>query len=349
MTNLFANYALKGHEVKNRLVVPPMVCFHYSHGDGFVTEKNIGHYEEMAKGGSGIVIVEATCVSENGRLHKTQLGIWGDEYIEGLAKIADVIHRHGAMAIIQIHHGGLRASSEVTNDLIAPSAYQKSDSIHARAMYLDEIEDISDDFVSAARRAREAGFDGVELHGCHGYLICQFLSPVVNQREDIYGDDKAKFGVDILKRIKTQPDDSFIVGLRLGGNDPDLKTSVEYAKAFEKAGADYLHISTGFKDYRPADLEYTENEHYNWIVRTGIVIKRNVHIPVILVNGIRTPEQARYIIDENLSDFVAIGRGLLVDSHWINKLQKGEKVRLCLNCLKCQYFDRPEKCPLRRA
>ncbi|MDR1559848.1 MAG: NADH:flavin oxidoreductase [Clostridiales bacterium] len=345
MATLLTQYQLKHHTVKNRLVVPPIVCFGYAGKEGYVSEKHIKHYERLAGGGAGIVIAEAACVSKDARLSEDQLGIWDNAFIPGLSGLASVIHSHNAVALIQIHHAGTRVDRNVSDTPLAPSDMTTNDGRRAKALTLEQIADISEDFTRAALRAKEAGFDGVELHACHKYLICQFLSPITNKRRDEYGADKAKFASDIIGNIRRACGGEFIIGVRMGGNDPDLKGAIRYARAFEEAGADILHISTGYKDYKPQDLDYTENEYYNWIVRSGIVIERNVHIPVIVVNGVRKPEQAAYIIEEGLADFVAAAKGLLVDEAWLAKIQNNEPVVLCDGCRRCRWFIKPETCP----
>ena len=344
MPNLFSSYELKAHTVKNRLVVPPMVCFDYSDADGIVSDRNVAHYEKLAAGGSGLVIIEALCVCREGRLHASQLGIWGEECVPGLRRITDAVHRHGAVALAQIHHAGARRGEGVEGRLIAPSRIE-SDGQACEEMSVSDISAVTEKFVMAAGRARAAGFDGVELHGCHGYLISQFFSDVTNLRHDAYGADRAKFAADIVRGVRNAEGGGFIVCVRMGGNDPDMQSAVGYAKELEKAGADILHVSTGYRDYRPADLVYTEDENYNWIVRSGIIIKRNVGIPVIVVNGIRTPFQASYIIEEKLSDFTAVGRGMLVDPDWIVKMSEDRPVAVCRSCMRCNWFTDPSKCP----
>ncbi|MDR2648434.1 MAG: NADH:flavin oxidoreductase [Clostridiales bacterium] len=345
MATLFTQYQLKQYAVKNRLVVPPIVCFGYADKDGYVSEKHIRHYDRLAGGGAGIVIVEASCVNKDARLSENQLGIWDNAYIPGLSKLASVIHAHNAVALIQIHHAGLRVDQNVSDTPLAPSDITVNSGRRAKAMTKEQIAETMEDFTRAALRAREAGFDGVELHACHQYLICQFLSPVTNKRRDEYGADKAKFAVDIIGNIRRACGNEFVIGIRMGGNDPDLKGAIGYAQAFEAAGADILHISTGYKDYKPPDLDYTENEHYNWIVRSGILIERYVHIPVIVVNCVRKPEQAAYIVEEGLADFVAAAKGLLVDEAWLAKIQNNESVILCDGCRRCGWFIKPETCP----
>ena len=164
MDSLFAPGTIKNLELKNRIVLPPMVCFWASAQDNFVSEKNIEHYEKIAKGGSGLIIVEAAAVSKNGRLSADQLAIWDDQYIDGLSKIVEVCHENDAKVFVQIHHAGLKTPKDVSEDTVSASDYSDG-KVSARALTQDEIDTIHQDFVDAAIRAQKAGFDGIEQIG----------------------------------------------------------------------------------------------------------------------------------------------------------------------------------------
>lgn len=346
MNKLFTSYKIKDLEIKNRIVLPPMVCFTFAGENNFVAEKNIKHYEAIAKGGAGLIIVEATCVSENGRLAASQLGIWSDKYIEGLSKIADVCHSHGAKVVLQIHHAGLRTPKAVNEDTISSSDYDNG-KVTARAMTKEEINHIQEDFINAAVRAEKAGFDGIELHGAHSYLMTQFFSSKVNKRTDEYGgvlENRLRFTAEICAEIKQKVSDSFIVGIRMGCNENGLKESIEIAKNFQTMGMDYLHVSTGF-DNTPIEAEIPENFPKNWIVYGAAKIKEEVTIPAIAVNSIKTAEQAHYLIENNLVDFVAIGRAQLADYNFTNHIEQGEPIIKCLGCKPCKWFTNGDYCP----
>lgn len=347
MDCLFTPGRIKGLEMKNRIVLPPMVCFEYSNEDNFVSEKNIKHYEEMARGGSGLIIVEATAVSKYGRLSSDQLGIWDDEYIEGLGKIVKVCHENGAKVFLQIHHAGLRTPKEVNEDTISSSDY-KDKRVSARAMTIEEIHKIEEDFVKAGIRAEKAGFDGIEIHGAHSYLLTQFFSNKVNKRTDEYGGDlhnRLRIVRSIFNGIKEKVSEDFIIGIRMGSNENGLESSINLGKEFEKMGMDYLHVSTGF-DNTPIDVEIPKEFPCNWIVHGGTKIKENVNIPVIAVNGIKKPEDGRYLIHNDLVDFVAIGRAQLADHNFINHI-RGDSIAECLGCKPCGWFTKADNCPKR--
>lgn len=349
MESMFKSRKIKNLEIKNRIVLPPMVCFSFAEGNGFVSEKNINHYESIAKGGAGLIIVEATCVNEKGRLSTDQLGIWSDKYIDGLKKISQTCHENGAKVFIQIHHAGIRTSKAINEDTATSSDYNDG-KVSARAMTKDEIHSIEEDFINAAIRAEKAGFDGIEIHGAHSYLLTQFFSKKVNKRKDEYGgslDNRVRIAGRIVEGIKQNVNEDFIVGIRMGCNESDLETSIDMAKKFENMGIDYLHISTGFDNTRITE-NLPEDFPCNWIVYGGTKIKEHVNIPVIAVNSINTPEKAHYLIDHNLVDFVAIGRAHLADYNFTNHVKDGEKIIECLGCKPCSWFTNGDNCPRHR-
>lgn len=346
MNSLFTSSKIKNLEIKNRIVLPPMVCFTFAEENGFVSSKNIHHYESIAKSGTGLLIVEATAVSEKGRLSKDQFGIWSDEYIEGLSKIAEVCHANNAKVLLQLHHAGLKTPKIVNEDPITSSDFNNG-KISARAMTKDELHSIQQDFVNVAIRAEKAGFDGIELHGAHSYLMTQFFSTKINNRTDEYGgnlDNRVRFTSEIFESIRQKVNNNFIIGIRMGCNEVDFETSIEIAKKFETLGMDYLHVSTGY-DNTPINLEIPENFPCNWIVYGATKIKEQVNIPVVAVNSIKTPEQAAYLIDNNLVDFVAIGRAQLADYNFTSHVKESAKVVECLGCTPCSWFRNGENCP----
>ena len=346
MNKIFTPKKIKDLEIRNRIVLPPMVAFTFADENGFVSEENISHYGKIGKGGAGLIIVEATCINNKGKLSKDQLEIWDDKYIEGLSKMAKASHENGAKVFIQLHHAGLRTSKSVTEDIVSSSDYNDG-KVVARELSIEEIHQIQEEFVNAAIRAEKAGFDGIELHGAHSYLLTQFFSLKVNKREDEYGgslENRMRIATEIIDKIKSKVSESFIVGIRMGCNENSLETSIEMAKAFEKQGVDYLHISTGF-DNTPIDMEVPEDFPCNWIVYGGSKIKENVNIPVIVVNSIKTKDQIEYLLDKNLADFVAIGRSQLADHNFVNNILKNEPIVTCINCKPCKWFKNGRECP----
>ena len=263
MSNLFSEIVVNGKNIKNRIVMPPMVCFDFPTRNGQPTELHLKHYSDRAKGGAGLIVIEATCVNAKGRLTERQLGLWGDDQIPGFKRIAEACHKYGAVVLVQLHHAGLAVSPGVSKDGIAPSDYKgqtrfasPDSSIRAREMSQDEIRMVQNEFVAAAIRAKKAGLDGIELHGAHGYLISQFLSPLINRRVDAYGGSllkRTRFVKEIIMGTRKSCGKDFIIDCRMGSNEPDLASGILIAQEIEKAGADILHVSTGMATVLKAD------------------------------------------------------------------------------------------------
>jgi len=250
--------------------------------DGYVAPENVERYKELAKGGAGLIIQEATCVNNDGKLSQKQLGIWNDDQIEGLKTIVDAVHEEGCPIFIQIHHAGVVG---ISKDPICPSPYEykkSAGSVTSHEMTREDIKSIQNDFISATRRAYEAGYDGVELHGCHAYLISQFLNKKVNKRTDEYGENPEKFVIEIMNEIRKITPKEFIVGIRLGGFEPTIEEGIHYAKVLEKNGIDFLDISYGFMSEQ--EMHVNEEYKYSNAVYAAQKIKQEVSIPVFAVN-----------------------------------------------------------------
>jgi NADPH2 dehydrogenase len=355
MSNLFSEISIRNLKIKNRIVMPPMACSGFTGQDGLLTLSNIQRYRDRARGGVGLIIIEATCIDKTGRISPSQLGLWSDDQIKGFSQIAGYCRDYACRVLAQIHHAGLAASGSVTDVPIAPSDFQglsrSGQVIRARALTSAEIITIQDEYVASAVRARQAGLDGVELHGAHGYLLSQFFSPLVNKREDDYGgslENRTRFAAEIIAKIRRAAGQDFIISCRLGCDEPDIESSIRIARLLETAGVDMLHISTGMTSYiagEIADVPVPAYFHYNSIVFRGTRIKEKVKVPVVLSNGIKAPLDADYLVKQNYADFVAIGRGLLVDPEWANKGQKYLPVTPCLRCKTCAYRNPPRTCP----
>lgn len=346
MSKVFTSKQIGNIEIKNRLILPPLVCFTFADEDGFVSEKNINHYTEIAKNGIGLIVVEATAIDPKGRLSMDQLGIWDDKYIEGLSKIANAIHENGSKAFIQLHHAGLKTTKGATSDIVSSSDYQDKKT-RARELSIEEIKEIIRAFVRAAERAKLAGFDGVEIHGAHGYLLTQFFSEKVNKRSDKYGGSFAnrnRIAEEIYKCVRYKVGDDFVIGIRMGCNENSLEESIKRAKVFEEIGYDYLSISTGF-DNLPIKEQVPEDFPGNFIVYGGSRIKENVSIPVIGVNMIKKPEDIFRLVTEDYLDFTAIGRGQLADYNFTYHLKNNEPILTCLECKPCKWFTNGDNCP----
>ncbi|MGE0076379.1 MAG: hypothetical protein AB7S48_00815 [Bacteroidales bacterium] len=344
--NIFSPIEIKGIQIRNRIVFPPVVNFGWAETDGKVTSKHIAHYEERAKGGAGLIVVEATCVNPIGRIFSYQLGAWNDEQIEGLNKITAACHKHGAVVLLQIHHAGLVTRKAVSEFAYGPSV--DPDNERSVEMTVEQIHRTREDFIAAAIRAQKAGFDGVELHGAHGYLLNQFASSAINHRTDEYGgstENRLRLASEIIAGIKASTNDNFILDYRLAACSPTLTDGIEIAQALEKYGVDIIHASHG--GTKGINAEVPQGVEFNSIIYMGTQIKKHVNIPVITVNQIRTPERANKLVENGLADMVAIGRDMLTDAHWANKAKSNEDIIYCIDCQpRCKRFSRAESCPL---
>ncbi|MHC1681416.1 MAG: NADH:flavin oxidoreductase [Clostridiaceae bacterium] len=342
MKKLFSEFKIKNLKIKNRICIPPMVIGLTE--DGYVTKENVERYRELAKGGAGLIIQEATCINIDGRLSSKQLGIWEDSQIKGLKEIVDAVHQEDSKIFIQIHHAGVVGISE---NPICPSPYQykKLDkTVIGREMTIEDIKSVQKDFIEAARRAYEVGYDGIELHGCHGYLISQFLNKKVNTRTDEYGTNPEKFVVEIMEGIRKITPEEFIVGIRLAGFEPALEDGIHHAKVLEKSGIDFFDISYGFSNEQ--EIHVCEGYKFSDAVYAAEIIKKEVTVPVFGVNKINSAQVAEEILDKTGIDIVDIGKGALINPNWANDAKEGKNTGKCINCAKCVWFaSNGDTCP----
>jgi len=340
LKKLFSEFNIKNVKIKNRICIPPMVV-PFAH-DGYVVPENVERYKKLAQGGAGLIIQEATCINNNGLLSEKQIGIWSDDQIEGLKNIVDVVHKEDCAIFVQIHHAGVTGISE---DPLCPSAYEYNNygkSVVGHEMTVEDIKSIQNDFIEAARRSCEAGYDGVELHGCHGYLISQFLNKKVNKRTDDYGKTPEKFVIEILEGIRKVTPKEFVVGIRLGGFEPTIEDGLYYAKVLEKNGADFFDVSYGF--FNEQEIHVSEDYKYSNAVYAAEKIKAEVSIPVFAVYGINSPELAEEILNETKINLVDIARGALINPNWANDAKEGKDTGKCLTCAKCMWFGQSDVC-----
>ncbi len=302
--NLFSQYKIKNFTLKNRIVLPPMVRFSILAKDGYVNDELIEYYEKLSEDGNGLIIVEATCVSPDGKLRDNQLGLWDDSFISGLSKVADAIRKFDVPSIIQLHHAGFK--EDIAN------------------VSTETLDNILDDFVRAFYRAKICGFDGIEIHGAHTYLLSQLNNKQWNIRKDKYGGEsqyeRMFFSRELIRRTKDLFDDNFILAYRMGGNEPTIEDGIEIAKILEHEGVDLLDVSTGIAlegIKSPDKVEVPSDFPLNWVIYLASEIKKHVNIPVICVNKIKKEKEASLIIENGYSDFVAVGRAQLpIDFSW---------------------------------
>jgi 2,4-dienoyl-CoA reductase-like NADH-dependent reductase (Old Yellow Enzyme family) len=342
---IFEERYIRSLKLDNALVLPPMVAFGYADEEGYVSERNIEHYSSIAQNGIGLVIVEATCITPEGRLDPRQLGIWSDDFVVGLSRLAKAIHEGGSKAFIQLHHAGIRSKKDIC-ELPATSSDYDDGRMKGREMTTEEINLVVSQFRDSARRAEMAGFDGVEIHGAHGYLLTQFFNTKINKRTDEYGgsfENRNRLAAEVHSQIRKACGKDFVVGMRIGSNDDNLEESIGRAKYLQQLGYDYLHVSTGFDGTK--SVEAPEDFPCSWIVYSAVKIKENVEIPVIGVNMIRTGEQIKHLIENDLLDFTALGRAQLADYNFTSHLKNHEEILYCLECKPCKWWTDGRECP----
>jgi len=345
--HLFQPYPFRTFEVKNRVVMPPMAI--YIPGcEGFVRQRLIDYYEARAKGGVGYIVVNATVVSEpSGRSHPNQTRISNDKYIPGFKKLVDRIHAYDVPAALQLYHAGRQRYGIIAGlPTLSPSGIP--DPVRkdpARAITVEEIHELIEEYAQAARRSQEAGFEAVEFHCAHGYLLAGFLSPFQNKRTDKYGGDvwgRTRIVREILERTREVVGDELVLQVRINGHDyvnggNTLEDSKEIAKILVEAGAEVIHVSAGMAPsgqytFLPAAIPPGHNVY----LAEGIKAAVGPDVPVIAVGGIQDPVQAEGILAEGMVDFVAVGRALFADPEWPNKAREGrlDEIRPCLRCSK---------------
>ena len=350
MTALFSPGLIGNLEIRNRVVMPSMTT-KLADADGHVTDATMAYYKVRAVGGVGLITVEMAAPEKVGRHRANELGAHDDRFLPGLSRLVSGLRGHGARVSIQLGHAGGHTREDICGEPpIAPSAIPHSvfevttETVVPLEMTRERIEQTTQAFVAAAARVREAGFDCVELHGAHGYLISQFLCPEENRRTDEYGgpiENRARFGLDIVSRIKDQVP-GFPVIFRMNADD-FFPTGLVFSEAIQvagwaaEAGADAVHVAAGhYRSFPSAaamipPMEYPEATFLDYAAR----IKEVVDVPVIAVGQLGDPRTAKDAIDSGKADFIALGRGLLADAEWVNKTARGSAVRRCLACNTC--------------
>jgi len=345
LEKLFEPLSIGEMRLKNRIVMPPMVT-DFGGNDGHITEQAIAYYEERAKGGAGLIIVEATCVdSPIGKLSPHQLVIDDDRFIPGLSDLARAIQKHGAKTAVQLHHAGGSTSSAVTGlQPVGPSPVPFAERETPRELTLGEISEIIQRFARAAERAKKAGFDGIEIHAAHGYLVSQFLSSAFNKRQDGYGGslaNRARILLEIIAAIKSVVGQSYPVWCRVNGREYGIQSGItveetqSVAQMVEEAGVAAVHVSVYASGSDPRNLPPAAQPP-GTMVRFAEAVKSVVSIPVIAVGKI-DPALGERILADGRADLIAIGRGLLADPFLPQKAATGrlEDIAPCIACGTC--------------
>ncbi len=318
--HIFEPFSVKNLKLKNRIVMPPM-CMYAAGKDGQITDRHLVHYGSRAIGGTALIIMEATGIMPNGRITDGCLGLWSDEQIAGLKRVVDYCHEDNALMAIQLNHAGRKCQAEFEdkNYTVGPSAIAFDQSYRRpKELNQEELEKIKVAFCESARRADKAGFDAIEIHAAHGYLLSSFLSPLANQRPDEYGGslkNRSRFLLEVLKAVREVWPQQKAILLRLSATDYlpggiDLAETIEVVK-LAREYVDLFHISSG------GNAPAAPNAYPGYQVPLAEAVKRECAVPVIAVGLISTSEMAEEILANQRADLIALGRELLRDPYWV--------------------------------
>ncbi len=337
-------------DVPNRIVMPAMTT-RTADEEGYVTDDTIAYYLARAHGGVGLITIEMASPEKVGRHRRREVGLYDDRFLTGLTRLVDEIHRAGSKASIQLGHGGGHTRLDICGETpIAPSAiphpvYETTfETIVPEEMTKARIGVTIAAHAAAAVRARKAGFDCVEIHAAHGYLISQFHAPFENRRTDAYGgslENRARFGLEVLRAVKAAvPGMPVVYRLSVedffpGGLPFDEGRLIALWAA--NAGADALHVTAGHYRSLPSaqvvlpPMTFPDATFLDF----AAAVKKMVRVPVIAVGRLGDPAIATQAVAAGKTDFVALGRTLIADPQWVEKLRRGEPIRRCLACNTC--------------
>jgi 2,4-dienoyl-CoA reductase-like NADH-dependent reductase (Old Yellow Enzyme family) len=325
MAQLQDALAVRGTTIKNRIVMEPMYTFSFRGDNGsFYGKQHIDHYEARAKGGAGLIIIQATqCDGAS-----SGTGQWTAYDKTVLGTIAQKCHEHGAAVIMQLACGDTDINALTASD----------------------IRTMQQNIKSAVLTAHRLGYDGAEFHCAHGFTLCKFLDAANNKRTDEFGgsaENRARIITDLLPGLRAETGAAFILGVRMGEYLPESRDGIEIARIFENAGIDLLNISFGMT---MPEGPVPEGFIGSPMAYSGCRMKQAVEsVPVIAAGGIRTEEQARFLIENDYADFAGIGLAFLADPAFAGSLISGAPVNKCRSCRRCAWWTDHTKCPAGRA
>lgn len=337
-------------ELPNRIIMPPMTT-RTADKEGFVTDATIAYYMARVRGGVGMITVEMASPEKAGRHRRREVGIYDDRFLPGLTRLVSEIHSGGVKASLQLGHGGGHTRRDICGEEpIAPSAIPHPvleitfETIVPEAMTQERIDRTVFAFAAAAKRAAAAGFDCVEIHAAHGYLISQFHTPFENRRTDKYGgslQNRARFGLEVLRAVKAAvPQLGVIYRLTVEDFFPEgmhVEEGLQIARWAAEEGADALHVSAGHYRSLPSAAVATPPMSFpeGIFLDFAAAVKKVVSVPVIAVGRLGDPARATDAVQSGKADFIALGRQLIADPEWVAKLRRSEPVRRCISCNTC--------------
>ncbi|MDA8217281.1 MAG: NADH:flavin oxidoreductase, partial [Dehalococcoidales bacterium] len=339
---LFSSLKIKGLELKNRLVMPPMGTRLGSY-DCRVTERLRAYYVERARGGAGLVIVQFTSVSPEGGNGPYTTGISDGAFIPGYRALTADVHAAGAKVAIQLAHaGGVGRSAVIGTRPVGPSAIAPKGGEMPKELSTAEVEALVEKFAQAARRANDAGFDAVEFHAAHGYLLNQFLSPLWNQRNDDYGGstkNRCRLLTQIIQRSRDLLGSDYPIMVRLCADEfvPGgiaLEEGCRIARILEDAGVDILDVTGGIGETMGRSVPSTFVPAGGSLLPLAAAVREGAGVPVVAVGKLHTPEVAEAALAEGKADLIALGRAFIADPYWPEKAAAGrwDEIRTCVAC-----------------
>ena len=348
MAKVTDSITINGKTLKNRMTMAPTVKFEWSDDTGKLSDKHIAHYTERAQHGIALLCVEATAITPEARFDHQHIGLWDDGQIDRHRHVTDACRDNGVVSLIQLNHTGIVTNPEI-GPSIGPSEVKTRRGIISTSMSVSDIHAVQQRFLEAAARAQKAGYDGIQLHGCHSYLINQFSCKETNHRTDEYGgtdENRARFACEIIRMIREECGNDFLISVRTVGADPDLDSSIAVSDEYLKAGCDYLQVSSGITE--PDQSLDINDPCCNIVCCLGVHFHDHFkgRVPVSCVNGIFEPEQVKHIIEEELADTVDLGRAMLADPRFPSAVLEGSDYVRCFECPRCQYtFGTKHMCP----
>jgi len=349
---LFEPFSFSGLNLKNRLV-RSATYERRADEDGFVTESVIELYEDLTRGGIGLMITGNALMHPSGRTITQMLCIHSDIYIQGLKKLTSAVHELNGIIAIQLTHGGRQSFPILLggNTPLAPSeVYDTSTKIMPRAMTDTEIWEIIDAFGEAARRSRIAGFDAVQIHGAHGYLLNEFLSPYTNRRDDYWGGDEERrfhFVEEVYKVVRREVGEDYPVLIKMNADDLlegglRIEEAARIARRLQEQGIDAVEVSGGMYESggKTAQSDILTPGEEAYFRSAGGVFRKNLNIPVMLVGGMRSKAVMEDVLLKGEADLISLSRPLIREPDLPNKLREGKEAADCISCNGCMEFEK---------
>jgi len=349
MAHMFETTEINGMKLSNRFV-RSATWEGMATEEGTCTHKLIELITRLAKGGVGLIITSHAYVRQDGQAGPWQLGIYEDTHIEGLLEMTRAVHDNNGRIILQLAHAGFFANPKLTNRIpLAPSQVEGLTKSPRKEMTVDDIREIVEAFGQAAGRAKEAGFDGVQIHAAHGYLLSQFISPVFNRRSDAYGgpvEHRARALLEVLRQIRVAVGDDFPVLVKMNSEDflddsLTVEDSLKVGTMLQKAGIDAIELSGGIltsKKLNPSRTGINSEEKEAYFSEAAKAFKKELRIPLILVGGIRSFQVAEKIVEQGYADYISMSRPFIREPHLVERWSSGDlRKAACLSDNQC--FD----------